>query len=76
MRLDWLYQGPNAGFLIAQEKGFYKLIGRVIADNEPALKLCQVMGWKEIGIHAKHGKLGSEWHDLVLAEYLISENLK
>jgi NitT/TauT family transport system substrate-binding protein len=23
MRLDWLYQGPNAGFMIAQEKGFY-----------------------------------------------------
>ena len=24
MRLDWLYQGPNAGFLIAQDKGFYE----------------------------------------------------
>src|SRR5919197_6444977 len=24
MRLDWLYQGPNAGFVIAQEKGFYE----------------------------------------------------
>src|SRR5437660_7908922 len=27
MRLDWLYQGPNAGFIIAQEKGFYKEAG-------------------------------------------------
>src|ERR687887_665708 len=27
MRLDWLYQGPNAGFLIAQEKGFYEQVG-------------------------------------------------
>src|SRR5262249_24721779 len=27
MRLDWLYQGPNAGFLIAQEKGFYEQAG-------------------------------------------------
>lgn len=24
MRLDWLYQGPNAGFMVAQRKGFYK----------------------------------------------------
>jgi NitT/TauT family transport system substrate-binding protein len=24
MRLDWLYQGPNAGFLIAKAKGFYE----------------------------------------------------
>src|SRR5258708_5855201 len=27
MRLDWLYQGPNAGFLIAQEKGFAEQAG-------------------------------------------------
>jgi NitT/TauT family transport system substrate-binding protein len=25
--LDWVYQGPNAGFLVAQEKGFYKEAG-------------------------------------------------
>jgi NitT/TauT family transport system substrate-binding protein len=27
LRLDWLYQGPNAGFLIAQDKGFYEQAG-------------------------------------------------
>jgi NitT/TauT family transport system substrate-binding protein len=27
MRLDWLYQGPNDGFIIAQEKGFYREVG-------------------------------------------------
>jgi NitT/TauT family transport system substrate-binding protein len=27
MRLDWLYQGPNDGFIIAQDKGFYKEAG-------------------------------------------------
>src|SRR5262249_56892290 len=26
-RLDWVYQGPNAGFMMAQEKGFYKEAG-------------------------------------------------
>jgi NitT/TauT family transport system substrate-binding protein len=26
-RLDWVYQGPNAGFMVAQEKGFYKDAG-------------------------------------------------
>ena len=26
-RLDWVYQGPNAGFMVAQEKGFYKEAG-------------------------------------------------
>ncbi len=27
MRLDWLFQGPNDGFIIAQTKGFYKDVG-------------------------------------------------
>jgi phosphinothricin acetyltransferase len=60
----------------AAEKGFHKLIGRIITDNEPARKLCQATGWREVGIHEKHGKLGNEWHDLLLVEYLIPENLK
>lgn len=27
MRLDWLFQGPNAGFMMAHEKGFYEAAG-------------------------------------------------
>ncbi|HZT52622.1 MAG TPA: ABC transporter substrate-binding protein [Stellaceae bacterium] len=27
MRLDWIHQGPNDGFIIAREKGFYKEAG-------------------------------------------------
>ena len=27
MRLDWLYQGPNAGFMVAQAKGYYREAG-------------------------------------------------
>ena len=50
--------------------------GRIIADNQPARKLCQLMGWREVGLHEKHGRLAGEWHDLVLVEYLISENMK
>ncbi len=31
MTLDWLYQGPNAGFLMAQAKGFYSDAGLDVA---------------------------------------------
>src|SRR5262249_44772664 len=27
VRLDWSYQGPNSGFVVAQEKGFYDQVG-------------------------------------------------
>ena len=26
-RLDWIYQGPNAGFMVAKDKGFYDEAG-------------------------------------------------
>lgn len=29
--LDWIYQGPNDGFIIAQEKGFYREAGLDVA---------------------------------------------
>ncbi|MBZ5514872.1 MAG: arsinothricin resistance N-acetyltransferase ArsN1 [Acidobacteriia bacterium] len=60
----------------AREKGYHKLIGRIMADNEPARKLCQLTGWREVGLHEKHGKLGGAWHDLVLVEFPIPENRK
>jgi NitT/TauT family transport system substrate-binding protein len=27
LRLDWVFQGPNAGFMVAHQKGFYKEVG-------------------------------------------------
>ena len=27
LRLDWIYQGPNAGFMVAKDKGFYDEAG-------------------------------------------------
>jgi NitT/TauT family transport system substrate-binding protein len=30
MRLDWLYQGPNAGFVVAKDKGFYDEAGLTV----------------------------------------------
>jgi len=34
------------------------------------------VGWKEGGIHEEHGKLGDEWNDLLLVEFMIPENMK
>lgn len=60
----------------ARERGFYKLMGRIVADNAPARKICELAGWREVGVYEKHGRLGNEWHDLVLVEHLIPENMK
>lgn len=60
----------------AREKGYTKLVGRVMEANAPGRKLCEVTGWREVGVHMKHAKLANEWHDLVLVEYAIPENQK
>src|SRR5271167_1211822 len=31
MTLDWLFQGPNVGFMLAQDKGFYREAGLDVA---------------------------------------------
>lgn len=60
----------------ARDKGYYKLVGRIMETNKAARKLCEQTEWREVGVHKKHAKLGDEWHDLVLVEYLIPENQK
>jgi len=33
MTLDWIYQGPNVGFMLAQDKGFYREAGLDVTVN-------------------------------------------
>ena len=39
-RLDWIYQGPNAGFMVAKDKGFYDEAGLNV-DIGPGQRLGQ-----------------------------------
>jgi L-amino acid N-acyltransferase YncA len=59
----------------AREKGLWKLLSRVFPENRPSLALMARMGFKEIGVHEKHGKLDGVWRDNVIVERLIPENL-
>ena len=81
--IDRNYRSHGVGQLLmaalqeaAKDHGFYKLIGRLMADNDGSRKLCRSTGWREVGIYNKHAKLGGKWHDLVLVEYPIPENMK
>jgi L-amino acid N-acyltransferase YncA len=59
----------------AREEGLWKLISRVFPENRASLNLMARMGFEEIGVHRKHGKLEGVWKDNVIVERLISENL-
>jgi len=60
----------------ARQQGHRKLIGRFVAHNDAGRKLCRMTGWREVGVHEKHTLLEGRWHDVVVVEFLITENLK
>jgi phosphinothricin acetyltransferase len=61
---------------LAREQGHFKLIGRFLAHNDAGRMLCRLTGWREVGVHQKHTQLDGLWHDVVVVEHLIPENLK
>jgi phosphinothricin acetyltransferase len=59
----------------AQERGQWKLLSRIFVENAASRALMAKVGFKEIGVHEKHGKLDGIWRDCVIVERLIPENL-
>jgi phosphinothricin acetyltransferase len=59
----------------ARAKGLWKLYSRVFPENRASLALMARMGFNEIGVHEKHGKLDGVWKDCVSVERLIPENI-
>jgi phosphinothricin acetyltransferase len=59
----------------SRRKGLWKLLSRVFPQNRSSLALMDRMGFKQIGVHEKHGKLDGVWMDTVIVERLIPENL-
>jgi phosphinothricin acetyltransferase len=59
----------------ARAEGLWKLMSRIFPENRASLSLLRRMGFKEIGVHEKHGKLEGVWKDCVIVELLIPENI-
>jgi L-amino acid N-acyltransferase YncA len=59
----------------AAEAGFWKLLSRVFTENRASLALMTRTGFREVGVHEKHGKLDGAWRDCVIVERILPENL-
>jgi L-amino acid N-acyltransferase YncA len=55
----------------ARTDGAHKLVGKVFTSNEPSLALLKALGWREVGIHRRHGTLDGEWKDVLVVEKLL-----
>lgn len=55
----------------ARNDGAWKLVSRIFPENTASRKLCAGLGFREVGIYERHGKLDGEWRDVVIVEKLI-----
>jgi len=55
----------------ATAAGLHKLTSRVFPENAASRALLKGLGFEEIGIHRRHGKLDGVWRDCVIIERLL-----
>jgi L-amino acid N-acyltransferase YncA len=55
----------------AERDGRYKLVGKVFAHNDASIALCRACGFREVGVHRRHGTLDGVWRDVVIVERLL-----
>jgi phosphinothricin acetyltransferase len=60
----------------AEKSGFWKLVSRVFIDNQASRRLIASVGFREVGIYEKHGKLDGVWRDVLIVECLLAANLR
>ena len=57
----------------AEARGYHKLLSRIFPENEASLALARACGFREVGVHHKHGRLDGAWRDTVVVERLLGE---
>jgi L-amino acid N-acyltransferase YncA len=55
----------------AEARGYWKLVSRVFPENGASLALCRALGFREVGVYRRHGRLDGEWRDVVIVERLL-----
>jgi len=55
----------------ARELEFWKLIGKLFTDNAASAALVERCGWRQVGLHLRHGRLDGEWRDVLLVERVL-----
>jgi phosphinothricin acetyltransferase len=57
----------------AQAANFCKLLSRIFLENAASRALMAKLGFREVGMYRRHGKLDGVWRDCVIVERLLGE---
>jgi phosphinothricin acetyltransferase len=56
-----------------EARGHVKLVSRVFPENAASRALLRAVGFREVGVYRRHGRLDGEWKDNVIVERLLGE---
>jgi phosphinothricin acetyltransferase len=72
------HRGRGAGRLVlaellaeAERSGLHKVTSRIFTDNAASRALCASLGFRDVGVHLRHGYLDGRWRDVVTVEILL-----
>jgi L-amino acid N-acyltransferase YncA len=57
----------------AERAGLYKLLGKLFPENEASCRLVAHFGFREVGVHMRHGRLNGVWREVLVVELLLGE---
>lgn len=56
----------------SREAGAWKLVGRIFVENQASQTLVAALGFREVGVYYRHGKLDGRWRDVVAVEKFLA----
>ena len=57
----------------AESRAFTKLVSRIFPENLASRRLCADLGFREVGLYRRHGRLDGRWMDCVIVERLLGD---
>ncbi len=53
--------------------GYWKLVGMILQGNDAGLALATGRGFRPVGTHRAHGRVGREWRDVTVVELHLED---
>lgn len=57
----------------APRAGVHKLLAKIFTSNQASIELFRRGGFREVGVHRRHGRLEGEWKDVLVMERLLGD---
>ena len=57
----------------AERAGYWKLIGKLFTTNAASIALARRCGFREVGVHQRHGRLDGQWKDVLIVERSLGD---